>query len=198
MTQRLALILCIAGLVACALVTCARAGTCFADAEGVWRHGAGAHASWTLRMPGHKGERCYFAAAKGDLRWHASGVTRDAGKSSRRNTVPSSAPSSSAPGAAPSGSAAGAAASSTRGSKIESEVMPNELGPRRRGGGPGARTHDDEPRPALPPAGAATPPDPAQLRADWDAYFGEASFWGAIDKAQMFREFEAWRSLRSR
>jgi hypothetical protein len=42
------------------------------------------------------------------------------------------------------------------------------------------------------------PPDTAQLRADWDTYFGEASFWGATDKERMFREFEAWRAERGR
>lgn len=163
MTQRLALMLCIAGLIACVLVTCARADVCFADADGVRRHSPGAWPSYTLRMPGHKGGKCWYPTTK-----------------ERRHVRYQPKP------------------------QAESEVMRNDRQVRTR--------HDTRPRPARSLAGAVPlpPVDPMcsdlclnvretlRIKADWDVYFRDGSFWGATDKAQMFREFEAWRTERGR
>jgi len=46
---------------------------CFADAYGVRRHSPEAWPSWTLRMPGHAGEKCWFASSRGAVKERHSG-----------------------------------------------------------------------------------------------------------------------------
>jgi hypothetical protein len=37
---------------------------CLSSAEDVWAAHPGSHAMWRLRMPGHIGEKCWYAASK--------------------------------------------------------------------------------------------------------------------------------------
>lgn len=56
---------------------------CFADAYGVKRHTPESHPSWTYRMPGHEGEKCWFPATKDNKKWHPT-----ASKSNKINNEP--------------------------------------------------------------------------------------------------------------
>src|SRR5215468_1974561 len=38
---------------------------CLSSAEAVWAAHPGSHAMWRLRLPGHIGEKCWYAASKG-------------------------------------------------------------------------------------------------------------------------------------
>lgn len=77
------------------LIASASADVCFADAYGVRRHSPDAWPSWTYRMSGHKGERCYYASTKGNAHRHS----RIAQLASERRTLTAGAPGSN-PGAA--------------------------------------------------------------------------------------------------
>jgi hypothetical protein len=37
---------------------------CLSSAEAVWAAHPGSHAMWRLRLPGHIGEKCWYAASK--------------------------------------------------------------------------------------------------------------------------------------
>jgi hypothetical protein len=52
-------------LLAASLAMAEKPSVCFADAEGVRRHSPESWPSWTKRMEGHKGEKCWFAGKKG-------------------------------------------------------------------------------------------------------------------------------------
>ena len=52
---------------------CSHAAICFADADGVRHHSPGAWPSWTYRMSGHEGEKCYFPTTKGRLEYPGAG-----------------------------------------------------------------------------------------------------------------------------
>ena len=44
---------------------------CFADAYGVRRHSPDAWVSWTTKMPGHRGEKCYYPTTKSKAHDHS-------------------------------------------------------------------------------------------------------------------------------
>src|SRR5258707_5619376 len=41
---------------------------CLSSASAVWNAHPGSHATWRLRLPGHEGEKCWFAAHAGASR----------------------------------------------------------------------------------------------------------------------------------
>jgi hypothetical protein len=53
-------------------------GECLPSAKAVWSAHPGSHATWRLQLPGHIGEKCWFASSSKKEVKHA-GASRDAG-----------------------------------------------------------------------------------------------------------------------
>jgi hypothetical protein len=50
-----------------AMASAARATECLSSASAVWAAHPGSHATWRLRLPGHIGEKCWFARGSTNL-----------------------------------------------------------------------------------------------------------------------------------
>ncbi len=55
----------------------ADATECLSSASAVWAAHPGSHATWRLRLPGHEGEKCWFASSSESKVKHAD-TSRDA------------------------------------------------------------------------------------------------------------------------
>src|SRR5712672_2280407 len=58
---------------------------CLSSAEAVWAAHPGSHAIWRLRLPGHIGEKCWYAASK------STAMQTDAPRDVGDETAPASA-----------------------------------------------------------------------------------------------------------
>ena len=58
---------------------------CLSSAEAVWAAHPGSHAMWRLRLPGHIGEKCWYAASK------STAMQTDAPRDVGDETAPASA-----------------------------------------------------------------------------------------------------------
>jgi len=60
-----------------AMAPAAHATECLSSASAVWAAHPGSHATWRLQLPGHEGEKCWFASPSESKVKHAD-VSRDA------------------------------------------------------------------------------------------------------------------------
>jgi len=61
-----------------AIASAAHATECLSSASAVWAAHPGSHATWRLQLPGHIGEKCWFASSSKNKVRNA-GASRDAG-----------------------------------------------------------------------------------------------------------------------
>ena len=69
-----------------AMASAAHATECFSSASAVWAAHPGSHATWRLRLPGHIGEKCWFASSGKSKAIHV-----DASRDGAREIKPASA-----------------------------------------------------------------------------------------------------------
>jgi hypothetical protein len=60
-----------------ALASAAHATECLSSASAVWAAHPGSHATWRLQLPGHEGEKCWFASSSEGKGAHV-GASKDA------------------------------------------------------------------------------------------------------------------------
>jgi hypothetical protein len=59
---------------------------CLSSADAVWAAHPGSHATWRLRLPGHEGVKCWFAAGRGKAMDAAA--ARDSIPENNANAIP--------------------------------------------------------------------------------------------------------------
>jgi hypothetical protein len=65
-----------------AIASGAHATECLSSASAVWAAHSGSHATWRLRLPGHIGEKCWFASSSKSKAIHVD-ASRDAAREIR-------------------------------------------------------------------------------------------------------------------
>jgi hypothetical protein len=70
-----------------AITSALHATECLPSASAVWTAHPGLHATWRLRLPGHEGEKCWFASSSEGKGTHV-GIGRDAVREIRDKAVP--------------------------------------------------------------------------------------------------------------
>jgi hypothetical protein len=79
-------------LTACiAMASAAQATECLSSASAVWAAHPGSHATWSLRLPGHEGTKCWFASSREGEETRV-GVSKDAAHESSAKFVPAPRP----------------------------------------------------------------------------------------------------------
>ncbi len=70
-----------------AMAPAAHATECLSSASAVWAAHPGSHATWRLQLPGHEGEKCWFASSSEGKGTHV-GASKDAGHEISAKAVP--------------------------------------------------------------------------------------------------------------
>jgi hypothetical protein len=65
-----------------AIASSAHATECLSSASAVWAAHPGSHATWRLQLPGHEGEKCWFASSSESKVKHAN-ASRDTAHETR-------------------------------------------------------------------------------------------------------------------
>ena len=132
------------------LANASHAETCFADAYGVRRHSPDAWPSWTLRMPGHEGEKCWYPTAKDKRHVRFEKTTGTDAAISPPGIIAAFLSAWTSPRALE-------RQTPSQKETTESEVMPNDWNTSRCCGRSTESTHATRPRLARSLAGAANP-----------------------------------------
>ena len=70
-----------------AMASAAHATECLSSASAVWAAHPGSHATWRLQLPGHEGEKCWFASSSEGTGTHV-GASKDAAHEISAKAVP--------------------------------------------------------------------------------------------------------------
>jgi hypothetical protein len=70
-----------------AMASAAHATECLSSASAVWTAHPGSHATWRLQLPGHEGEKCWFASSSEGKGTHV-GASKDPAHEISAKAVP--------------------------------------------------------------------------------------------------------------